>query len=150
MFISNFQKDIRDKILLTEFTSFQQLCVAIHHYQLQVSQFESNTPMDPIPVDKSDASPNPNKFEKFNNYIKINKQANAVVDQVAVASHNATSASIAFQLNHTFNSFSESLHYIMNRLLIANMITLPPICPLLPATIASKFFDQNAFCQYHR
>ncbi|WP_044908731.1 hypothetical protein, partial [[Clostridium] innocuum] len=86
MFISNLQKDIRDKILLTEFTSFQQLCAVLHHYQLQVSQFESNTPMAPIPVDKSDAAPNPNKFQKFNNYVKINKQANAVADQVVVAS----------------------------------------------------------------
>ena len=48
--------------------------------------------MAPIPVDKSDATPNPNKFQKFNNYVKINKQANVVV----VASHNATSASTTF------------------------------------------------------
>ena len=84
MFISNLQKDIRDKILLTEFTSFQQLCAALHHYQLQVSQFERNTPMAPIPIDKSDVAPNPNKFQKFNNYVKINKQANTIVDQVFV------------------------------------------------------------------
>ena len=59
--ISNLQKDIRDKILLTEFTSFQQLCATLHHYQLQVSHFESTTLMAPTPVDKSDATPNPNK-----------------------------------------------------------------------------------------
>ena len=96
MFISNLQKDIRDKILLTEFTSFQQLCVVLHHYQLQVSQFESTSPMAPIPVDKSELAPNTNKVEKFNNYIKINKQTNAIADQVIVASQSATSASISF------------------------------------------------------
>ena len=37
MFISNLQRDIRDKILPTEFTSFQKLCAMLHHYQLQVS-----------------------------------------------------------------------------------------------------------------
>ena len=52
--------------------------------------------MDPIPVDKSGVSPNPDKVKKFNNYVKINKQANAVVDQVVVASHNATSTSTTF------------------------------------------------------
>ena len=73
MFISNLQKDIRDKILLTEFTSFQQLCAALHHYQLQVSQFERNTLMSLVPVDKGDNAPNPHKFQKPNNYVKINK-----------------------------------------------------------------------------
>lgn len=52
--------------------------------------------MAPILVDKSDAAPNPNKFQKFNNYVKINKQGNAVADQVALASHNATSTSTIF------------------------------------------------------
>ena len=73
MFISNLQKDIRDKILLTKFMSFQKICSVLHHYQLQVSQFESNTPMAPIPIDKSDAYHSPNKVQKFNNYVIINK-----------------------------------------------------------------------------
>ena len=83
--------------------------------------------MDHVPVDKSDASPNPNKIKKFNNYVKINKQENAVSNQVVVASHNATSTSTAFRLNHMFTPLSKSLHSIMNRLLTANMITLPLI-----------------------
>ena len=63
--------------MLTEFTSFQQLCATLHHYQLQVSQFESTIPMAPVPIDKSDAAPNPNKVKKFNNYVMINKQVNS-------------------------------------------------------------------------
>ena len=97
-------------------------------------------------VDKSDATPNPNKFQKLNHYVKINEQASVVVDQVVVAFHNATSASTTFQLNHIFTPLSKSLHSIMNRLLIANMITLPPIFPLLPTRITSKFFDSKSFC----
>ena len=58
MLISNLQKDIRDTILFTKFTSFKQLCAVLHYYKLQVSQFESTTPMAPILVDKSDAAPN--------------------------------------------------------------------------------------------
>ena len=54
--------------MLTKFTFFfQKLCATLHHYQLQVSQFESTTPMAPVPIDKSDATPNPNKFQKLNN-----------------------------------------------------------------------------------
>lgn len=34
IFIANLQKDIRDKLLLTEFTSFLQLCIVLHNYQL--------------------------------------------------------------------------------------------------------------------
>ena len=49
-----------------------------------------------VSVDKSDVAPNPNKFQKFNNYVKINKQENAVANQVVVAFHNATSTSTAF------------------------------------------------------
>ena len=37
----------------------------------------------------------------------------------------------------------------MNIFLTANMITLPPIQPLLPTTMASRSFDPKAFCQYH-
>ena len=33
-FIANLQKEIRDKIILTKFTSFSQLCATLHHYQL--------------------------------------------------------------------------------------------------------------------
>ena len=62
--------------------------------------------MAPIPIDKSDASSNPNKVQKFNNYVKINKQVNAVVDQVVVASHNATFAPTSFHLNCRFNPYS--------------------------------------------
>ena len=102
-----------------------------------------------VPIDKSDVFPNPNKVKKFNNYVKINKQANTVVDQVVVASHNATSASTTFQLNHTFTSLSISLYSIMSRLLTNNMITLPPIQPLLPTMLASKSFDSKDLCQYH-
>ena len=127
MLISNLQKGIRDKIFLTEFTSFQKLCQVLHHYQLQVSQFERTNTIAPVPIDKSDATPNPNKIQKFNNYVKINKQENVVVDQVVVASHNATSTSTSFLLNRMFNPLSKTLHSIMNRLLTANMITLPPI-----------------------
>lgn len=104
--------------------------------------------MDPVLVYKSDAAPNPKKFQKPNNYVKINKQENVVTDQVTVTSKNATSTSTTFHLNHTF-TLSESLHSIMNKLLTANMITLPPILPLLPTTMASKSFDPKAFCQYH-
>ena len=82
--------------------------------------------MATIPIDKSDSSLNSNKFQKFNNHVKIKNQANAVVDQV-VASHNATFTSTTFQLNCTFIPLSKSLHSIMNRLLTTNMITLPPI-----------------------
>ena len=74
---------------------------------------------------------------------------NIVVDQFIVASHNATFASIDFHLNHTFTPLSKSLHYIMNRLLTANMITLPPICPLLLIIMVSKYFVPKTFCQYH-
>lgn len=126
-FFSNLQKDIRDKILLTKFTSFQQLCVVLHHYQLQVSQFESNIPMALVPVDKSDVAPNPNKFQKPKNYVKINKQENVVADQVVAAPNNATSVSTIFLLNHMFNPLSESLHSIMSKFLTSNMITLPPV-----------------------
>ena len=49
-----------------------------------------------VQIDTSDAAPNRNKFQKFTNYVKINKQENAIVDQVFVASHNATSASTTF------------------------------------------------------
>ena len=99
----------------------------LHHYQLEASQFESTTLMDLVPINKSDVAPNPNKVENFNNHVKINKQENAVVDQVIVASHNATSTSTTFRLNHTFTPLSESLYSTMNRLLTAKMITLPPI-----------------------
>ena len=58
----NLLKDIRDEIFLIEFTSFQQLCAVLHHYQLQVSQFKSTTPMTHVPVDKCDVALNPNKF----------------------------------------------------------------------------------------
>ena len=52
--------------------------------------------MSPIHVDKSDASPNLNKIQKINNYVKIYKQENGVANQVDVASHNATSTSTPF------------------------------------------------------
>ena len=42
--------------------------------------------MPPIPIDKSDATPNPYKFHKTNNYVKINKTMNTIDDQVAAAS----------------------------------------------------------------
>ena len=73
--------------------------------------------MAPILVDQSDATPNSNKFQSPNNYVKINKQVNIVVDQVVVNSHNATSAYTIFCLNCTFTPLFESLHSIMNRLL---------------------------------
>lgn len=62
IFIINLQKGVKDKIMITEFTSFLQLCVALHYYQLQVSQFEITTQMAHVLVDKSDATPNHNKF----------------------------------------------------------------------------------------
>lgn len=34
IFISNLWKDIRDKIILTEYTSFSHLCAVLHHYHL--------------------------------------------------------------------------------------------------------------------
>lgn len=40
IFISNLQKYIRGKILLTEYASFLHLCAVLHHYQLHVSQLE--------------------------------------------------------------------------------------------------------------
>ena len=49
-----------------------------------------------VPFGKSDASPNPNKVDKFNNYVKINQWVNAIDDKVAIASHNASSAPLLF------------------------------------------------------
>ena len=48
-----------------------------------------------------------------------------------------------------FTPLSESLHSIMNRLLISNMINFPPIQPLLLATIEARSFDPKDFCQCH-
>jgi len=45
-----------------------------------------------VHVDKSDATPNPNKFQKPNNYVKINKEKIIVDDQVIVASRGLTSS----------------------------------------------------------
>lgn len=37
--IANLQKDIRDKLLFSKFTSFTQLCAVLRNNQLQVSPF---------------------------------------------------------------------------------------------------------------
>ena len=58
----------------------------LHHYQLQVSQFENITPLAPIPFDKTGKTPNTNKFHKPKNYVKINKTIYIVDDQVVYAS----------------------------------------------------------------
>lgn len=71
------------------------LDLPLHHYQLQVSQFERTTPMYLVLVDKCDTTPNLLFFLEFNNYLKINKQVNLVFDQV-VASHIATFLSTNF------------------------------------------------------
>lgn len=55
IFISNLQKDIRDKLLLIEFTSFLHLCVILYNYQLTMSQLDQSSP-SMAPSDKGASS----------------------------------------------------------------------------------------------
>ena len=55
--------------------------------------------------------PNPKKFHKPNNYVKINKTMNIVDDQVVATSQSATiSSSIFLDKNHKFDTLFEYLH----------------------------------------
>lgn len=113
----------------------------LHHYQLQVIMFVRTTLMAPISVDKCDVAPNPKKFKKSSNYVKINKTTNIVDDQVVTASQSATASSSIFRMNHKFTPLFESLHSIMTTLVGSNIITLPSINPLFPSTTSSPNFN---------
>ena len=82
-------------------------------------------------VDKSDVIPNPNNFQKTNNYFKINKAINTIDDHVIVVSQGVTTSSSIFQMNHKFTPLYKSINSIMTRLVSAIMITLPPVKALL-------------------
>ncbi|GLJ19066.1 hypothetical protein SUGI_0342280 [Cryptomeria japonica] len=146
IFISNIQKDIRDKLLFSEFTSFQQLCATLHNYQLTVSQMEQSHPM--APSDKGDSSQQPfGKFKPNRDSIKFNE--NIINNNVNVAS-GVPPISKFFKKERKYTPLNESLHSIMNKLLEQNVLTLPPIRQIDPAKITSPYFDNKAFCHFHR
>lgn len=71
IFISFSLKDIRDKIVLTKYTSFSHIYVALQHYQLKASQLEISTSMTPINSDKIDIVVNQFFFPSLTNSSKL-------------------------------------------------------------------------------
>lgn len=53
-------------------------------------------------------------------------------------------------MNCKFTPLSKSLHSIMNKLVSANIITLPPGELLLPSTTSSMYINPKAFYKLYR
>lgn len=133
IFISNFQKEIRDKLLIFEFTFFLQLCIVLHNYQLTMSQLEQSPSMDPS--DKGDSAQQLfAKFKPNKGFIKFNDNNNKM--QV-VATTRAPPLSKYFKREKQFTPLKEYLHRIMSHLLQRDVLKLPPIKPIDPSKINS-------------
>lgn len=72
-----------DKLLFLEFTSFMQLCIVLHNYQLQVSQFELFSSM--ALVDKNESAQQSFvKFKLNKRFIKFNDNKNTQVEVATI------------------------------------------------------------------
>lgn len=87
------------------------------------------------------------KFKPTKIFIKFNDTNN---NNNVNATTGVPSVSKFFKRKRQFTPLNESLHSIMSQLLHRNVIKLPPIKQVDPSKLASPYFDNNSFCQFHR